>query len=263
MGIDVEPALVDQIIGDAELAPGALPLVQHQLAELFAERTSNAITLAAYLESGGLAGAIGRRAEAIYGELDDDTRSAAREVFLRLVSVDEEHEDTRRRVRRTELEHSGVGADELDAVLRQYGLHRLLTFDRDAATRTPTVEVAHEAILSEWPRLKEWIDEARDDLLARRRIESATHDWLAAGSDASFLFTGGRLELAESWAADTAFGLTEHEQQFLRDSRTRVDRDAAGRAARRRQHHSGAGRHCDRDGRGRRVRTRAALGGRP
>ena len=73
------------------------------------------------MESGGLAGAIGRRAEAIYAELDDDTRSAAREVFLRLVSVDEEHEDTRRRVRRTELEHSGVGADVLDAVLREYG----------------------------------------------------------------------------------------------------------------------------------------------
>ena len=116
-------------------------------------RTS--ITLAAYEESGGLAGAIGRRAEAIYVELDDRTRSAAREVFLRLVSVDEEHEDTRRRVRRTELEHSGVGADELDVVLREYGRHRLLTFDRDAATRTPTVEVAHEALLSEWPRLKE------------------------------------------------------------------------------------------------------------
>ena len=78
VGIDVEPALVDQITAEAELAPGALPLVQHQLAELFAERTSNAITLAAYLESGGLAGAIGRRAEAIYAELDDDSRSAAR-----------------------------------------------------------------------------------------------------------------------------------------------------------------------------------------
>ena len=165
VGVDVEPALVDRITAEAELAPGALPLVQHQMAELFAERTANAITLAAYEESGGLAGAIGRRAEAIYAELDDDTRSAAREVFLRLVSVDEEHEDTRRRVRRTELEHSGVGADELDVVLREYGRHRLLTFDRDAATRTPTVEVAHEALLSEWPRLKDWIDEARDDLL--------------------------------------------------------------------------------------------------
>ena len=67
------------------------------------------------------------------------------------------------------------------------------------------------------PRLRDWIDDARDDLLTRRRIESAAHDWLAAGSDASFLFTGGRLELAESWAAESGFELTEDEQRFLTD----------------------------------------------
>ena len=67
--------------------------------------------------------------------------------------------------------------------------------------------------------LQGWIDEARDDLLTRRRIESAAHDWLAAGSDASFLFTGGRLELAESWAAESGFELTEDEQRFLTTSR--------------------------------------------
>ena len=235
VGVDVEPALVDRITAEAEHAPGALPLVQHQIAELFAQRSTNVITLAAYEESGGLAGAIGRHAEAIYRELDDRTRSAAREVFLRLVSVDEEHEDTRRRVRRTELEHSGAGADELDRVLREYGRHRLLTFDRDPATRTPTVEVAHEALLGEWPRFTGWIDEAREDLLTRRRIESAAHDWLAAGSDASFLFTGGRLELAESWAAESRFELTEDEQQFLATGRDRVDRESATRARRRRR----------------------------
>jgi WD40 repeat protein len=235
VGVDVEPALVDRITAEAALAPGALPLVQHQMAELFGQRSANTVTLAAYEESGGLAGAIGRRAEAIYAELDDRSRSAAREVFLRLVSVDEEHEDTRRRVRRTQLEHSGVGADELEVVLREYGRHRLLTFDRDAATRTPTVEVAHEALLTEWARLRDWIDDARDDLLTRRRIESAAHDWVAAGSDDSFLFTGGRLELAESWSADSSFELTEDEQRFLTVSRTRVDRDATARATRRRR----------------------------
>jgi hypothetical protein len=119
--------------------------------------------------------------------------------------------------------------------LREYGRHRLLTFDRDSATRTPTVEVAHEALLSEWPRFRDWIDEARDDLLTRRRIEVAAHDWLAASSDASFLYTGGRLELAESWAAESGFELTEDDQRFLSESRTRVDRDRAARTRRRRR----------------------------
>jgi DNA-binding SARP family transcriptional activator/WD40 repeat protein len=235
VGVAVEPALVERITADAESAPGALPLVQHQLAELFAQRTTNVLTLAAYDESGGLVGAIGRRAEATYLELDDRTRSATRAVFLRLVSVDEEHADTRRRVRRAELEQSGIADDELKLVLSEYGRHRLLTFDRDAATRTPTVEVAHEALLSEWARFKGWIDDARHDLLTRRRIEAGTNDWLLAGSDSSFLITGSRLELAEAWAAESGFELSENEQRFLTASRTRVDRDTAARTTRRRR----------------------------
>ena len=106
---------------------------------------------------------------------------------------------------------------------------RLVVVDHD------TVEVAHEALLSDWPRFKGWIDEARGDLLTRRRIESAATDWLTAGSDASFLFTGGRLELAESWAGESGFALTEDEQRFLTTSRNRVDRDTAARARRRRR----------------------------
>ena len=229
VGVEVEPALVDRITAEAERThPGALPLVQHQLAELFAERTAN-VDHPRRLRGIGRSGRC-RSGGAPKRSTSSSTtapESAAREVFLRLVSVDEEHEDTRRRVRRTELEHSGVGPDELDVVLREYGRHRLLTFDRDAATRTPTVEVAHEALLGEWARLTDWIDDARDDLLTRRRIESAAHDWLAAGSDASFLFTGGRLELAESWAAESGFELTEDEQRFLTCEPHRVDRDAS------------------------------------
>ena len=67
-------------------------------------------------------------------------------MFLRLVSVSEDHEDTRRRVRRAELEQAGIGAEELDTVLDEYGRHRLLTFDRDPVSRTPTIELAHEAL---------------------------------------------------------------------------------------------------------------------
>ena len=236
VGVEVEPALVDRITAEAVDAPGALPLVQHQMAELFAQRTANVVTLAAYEESGGLAGAVGRRAEAIYLGLDDRSRSAAREVFLRLVSVDDEHEDTRRRVRRTELEHLGVGTDELDVVLREYGRHRLLTFDRDAATRTPTVEVAHEALLRRMGS-PEGLDRRRarrpahpppDRIccarLARCRVrcQLPVHRRPARAGR----IVGGRV----------GFELTEDEQRFLtRRAVTRVDRDTATRTRRRRR----------------------------
>jgi WD40 repeat protein/DNA-binding SARP family transcriptional activator len=234
VGIDIEPMLVDRITADAELQPGALPLVQHSMVELFARRHSNTITLADYEESGGLAGAIGRRAEAIYVGFDDRRRDAAHRVFLRLVNVSEDHQDTRRRVRRTELEQAGIGADDLRAVLDDYARHRLLTFDHDPSSRTPTVEVAHEALLTEWERFADWVDDAREDLLTRRRLESAAHDWMIAGSDASFLYRGGRLELAETWAASSGFELTDDEHRFLATSRAKVDRDHVVRTRRRR-----------------------------
>ena len=204
VGVQVEAGVVDRIVAEAELQPGGLPLVQHTLSELFGRRTTNTITVADLDEVGGVAGAIGRRAEQIYQSFDDRCRTAVEPLFLRLVSVTEEHGDTRRRVRRTELEQAGIAPDQLDAVLAEYGRHRLLTFDRDPASRTPTVELAHEALLTEWERFAGWIDEAREDLLTRRRVESAAHDWINAGTDASFLYSGGRLELAEAWAAPRA-----------------------------------------------------------
>jgi WD40 repeat protein len=234
VGIEIDPLLVDRITNEAALQPGALPLVQHTLVELFAQRQSNVVTLAAFDEAGGLAGAIGRRAEAIYDGFDKPRRDATRRVFLRLVTVSEDRDDTRRRVRRTELEQSGISADDLQAVLDEYGRHRLLTFDRDPTSRTPTVEVAHESLLTEWERFAGWVDDARDDLLARRRVEAAAHDWIDASEDASFLYRGGRLELAEAWAAGSEFELTDDEQRFLATSRAKADRDEVVRSRRRR-----------------------------
>ncbi|HEY7626321.1 MAG TPA: hypothetical protein VH761_04610, partial [Ilumatobacteraceae bacterium] len=228
------PALVERIVADAELQPGGLPLFQHTMAELFEGRQTNTVTLGGFDDAGGLAGAIGRRAEAIYDSLDARGRVAAQRVFLRLVTVSEDREDTRRRARRSELEQSGVFIDDLETVLAEYGRYRLLTFDRDPATRTPTVELAHEALLTEWDRYKGWIDEAREDLLTRRRLESAAHDWVRADSESSFLYRGGRLELAESWAAASGFELSEEERCFLTASRTKADRDRVTRRRRRR-----------------------------
>lgn len=123
VGVQVEAGVIDRIVTEAELQPGALPLVQHTLSELFQTRTTNTITVADLDEVGGLAGAIGRRAEQIYLSFDDRCRVAVHLLFLRLVSVTDEHGDTRRRVRRTELEQAGIATEDLDTVLSQYGRH--------------------------------------------------------------------------------------------------------------------------------------------
>ena len=76
VGVQIEPGVVDRIVAEAELQPGALPLVQHTLSELFRTRTTNTITVADLDEVGGVAGAIGRRAEQIYQSFDDRGRAA-------------------------------------------------------------------------------------------------------------------------------------------------------------------------------------------
>ena len=185
VGVRFEPGLVSQIVADVHDQPGALPLLQYALTELFAARTSDLLTLDGYRATGGVVGALGRRAEELHARLDPPAQRACRQVFLRLVSVDPNGQDTRRRVRRRELRGLELEPDVLDAILARYGEHRLLSFDREPLTRTPTVEVAHEAILGQWDRLRIWIDERREDLLLHRRLVEAVDEWDDSGRDPS------------------------------------------------------------------------------
>jgi DNA-binding SARP family transcriptional activator/WD40 repeat protein len=234
VGVAVEDRLVERIVGDAVGASGGLPLLQHVLAERFEARETDRLTLAAYETSGGLRGAIGRKAEELYLGLPSGQREATRRLFLQLVTVDDEDEDTRRRVRVTEISRSGVDASDAQRVLELFGADRLLTFDRDPVTRSPTVEVAHESLLAEWSRLRGWIDAVRDDLLTRRRLFAATRDWESAGHDPSYLFGSGRLEAAEHWRRSSGLPLSEEAEAYLAAGREAVDRHtAAGRRRRR------------------------------
>src|SRR3954471_6394482 len=234
VGVRFEPGLVSQILADIHEQPGALPLLQYALTELFAARTSDVLTLEGYVAIGGVIGALGRRAEELYAKLDSRTRSPCRQVFLRLVSVDPAAQDTRRRVRRRELRQLELDADALEEILARFGEHRLLSFDREPLTRTPTVEVAHEAILTQWDRLRAWIDERREDLLLHRRLVESVQEWEEAGRDSDYLPGVGRLAQFETWSATTDLVLTAGEREFLAEARSTAD-DAARRRARRRR----------------------------
>lgn len=223
VGVTVDAELAAEMAHDAVREPGGLPLLQHNLTEMFADRTSDQLTLADYRRSGGLVGSIGRRAETTYLDLPAEMRTATREVFLQLVTVDEVSQDTRRRVDRRELETLSVGRTRVEAVLEAFGRRRLLTFDRDPVSHAPTVEVAHEAILREWDRLVGWIDAARDDLLTRRRVEAAATEWQREERDPSFLLTGAHLENVEAWQQRGELELTEAEQEYLAESRRVFD----------------------------------------
>ena len=137
-------------------------------------------------------------------------------------------------MRRSELRQLELESGAVEEILARYGEHRLLTFDREPLTRTPTVEVAHEAILTQWDRLRGWIEERREDLLLRRRLVEAVGEWQDARRDPEYLPREGRLAQLEAWVGGTDLALTAGERAFLAEARAAANEVARRRARRRR-----------------------------
>jgi DNA-binding SARP family transcriptional activator/class 3 adenylate cyclase/ABC-type glycerol-3-phosphate transport system substrate-binding protein len=232
VGVTPELALVAEMVSDVSERPGALPLLQFALTELFERRRGSALTLEAYRQIGGVSGALARRAEELYEGLDREGRRAAKQLFLRLVTVGEGIADTRRLVPRTELLSLPIDRRAIEGVIELFGRHRLLAFDRDPMTRGPTVEVAHEALLGSWDRLRIWIDEARTDLAQHRRLRVAADEWEASGRDPGLLPRGRRLEEMSSWAASSELDFAEDERDYVSAGERQRDQDLAEERAR-------------------------------
>ena len=233
VGISVDRALIAEIAAGVATQPGALPLLQYALTELYEHRSDPKLTLEAYHAIGGVSGALARRAEEIYVRLTQVGREAARQLFLRLVTLGEERsEDTRRRVLRTELASLEVDRQAMEAVIDTFGAARLLSFDRDPVTRGPTVEVAHEALLREWGRLRGWIDASRADVRAHRRLAGGAREWVGAGRDRSFLLRGAHLARFEAWGTTSGLAVTSDERDYLAASLSRREAERAEEEAR-------------------------------
>ncbi|MBX3062913.1 MAG: protein kinase [Anaerolineae bacterium] len=216
-GLRVESALVTTIVADVSEQPGALPLLQFALMELFERREGRKLTLNAYHASGGVAGALARRADELFESLNEQGQEAARQLFLRLIALGDV-DNTRRRVSRSELATLVEQPGFLDAVIEAYNQYRLLTLDHDPATRLPTVEVAHEAVIRSWDRLRGWIEQAHDDLRAQRQLTQAAEEWEANQRDASFLATGARLGRFETMVASGIIALNDDERRYFEAS---------------------------------------------
>jgi WD40 repeat protein/DNA-binding SARP family transcriptional activator len=226
VGAALEPGLLPELIADVADEPGALPLLQYALTELYERRVGNILTRDAYRSIGGVPGALAGRADQTFDGLSPPARDAARQLFLRLVTLGEGTEDTRRRVDRGELASIEVDQSAMAEAVDAFGGSRLLSFDRDLRTGKPTIEVAHEALLREWVRLRRWIDSAREDVRMHRRLLAAASEWAANERDESFLLRGGHLGQFESWSEESSVALTGLEREFV---------DASGAEGRREQ----------------------------
>ncbi|MFJ5291494.1 hypothetical protein [Streptomyces sp. NPDC088348] len=217
----VERSLTARIVADVADEPGGLPLMAHALREVWRRRRGRTLTVAAYEAVGGVRGAVAHTAEEVFTGFTADRARTARALLLRLISPGDGTQDTRRPVTRAEL---GTSA-ETAAVLEQLLAARLLT------AGTTTVELAHEALISSWPRLRGWIEENRERLRLQRQLTDAARTWEELGRDPGALYQGVRLASAgEAFGAGPATngtdgsGLTASERDFLTASLAGHDR---------------------------------------
>jgi WD40 repeat protein/serine/threonine protein kinase/DNA-binding SARP family transcriptional activator len=237
-GWNFEPGLVDLLLQDVGQEPGALPLLSHALLETWQRRRGRTLTFGGYTASGGVRGAIARTAEAVFQNLSSEAQTIARDIFLRLTALGEStgdsglaSPDTRRRVALTELRPPGTPAPGPEVVLQTLAGARLITISEDAA------EVAHEALIREWPTLREWLNEGREGLRLHRHLTEAAQAWDRLKRDPGELYRGARLAQAVEWERDASHAgeLNALERDFLESSRALAAEAEADREAQQRR----------------------------
>ena len=215
VGLELEKALVETLLKDTIEAPGVLPLLQHSLLELFERRNGNLLTLAAYQEIGGVKGALAHRADATLDTLTEEERQLTRRIFLRLVQPGEGLADTRRRAAFSEVLSRKGETGMLEMVVQTLTNANLLVTSHDPDTQEVVLDVSHEALIREWPRLREWLDEDQQGLRIRTHLSQAAQEWDARGRDEDTVYRGARLLEAEEWAAAHPDDINPLEKTFL------------------------------------------------
>ncbi|MEU5402434.1 helix-turn-helix domain-containing protein [Streptomyces sp. NPDC005963] len=236
-GLTVERELTARIIDEIAGEPGGLPLMSHALLETWRGRKGRTLTVSAYEAVGGVRSAIATTAENAYSRLSPAQAAVARRILLRLITPGDGTPDTRHPVQRSELEtgrpaprgstRGSTFSHDTDVVLERLASARLITLDGQ------TVDLAHEALITAWPRLNGWIGEARHVLRVHRRLTEAAAAWNELHRDEGALYRGLRLaEAEESFRSGARFTeLTALERDFLRASTSAVMRQRRGRSA--------------------------------
>lgn len=204
VGLELEPGLAELIVREVSTNgprgshdAGVLPLLSHALLATWQRRKTGRLTLAGYRAAGGIQGAVAATAERAWSGLDPAARTAARLLLLRLVRLGEDTQATRRRGTRRQLAEESTDPYKTEESLEALVRARLVTLDAE------TVEITHEALLHAWPRLRDWIDEDRNDNLLRQRLEEDGRTWEDSDRDTSLLYRGSRLEQARAWRKTT------------------------------------------------------------
>jgi WD40 repeat protein len=200
VGLEIEPGLVETVLGELRAdrtagdryETGALPLLSQALRNTWDRRENGRLTIRGYEESGRVRDSVRRTADEVLQRLSAEDRKTALKLFRRMTLITAGGRVARRRVTLTEI-HAAASAQtaerrgQVDALLSAFAGRRLLTLNED------TAEIAHDALLTAWPTLRQWLE---PDLTAQavydRLIDDAA-EWAGHGRDPAFLYRGARL----------------------------------------------------------------------
>lgn len=231
IGLKFEEGVVDALLTDILGEPAALPLLQFTLLRLWDLRDHNRITWESFRRLGGARQALAKSADEFFNNLIPEEQTTARRILLRLVRPGEGLEITSNRVRRSELYQKAEASDRIDRVLDKFINARLLRLTHGENPADDQVEVAHEALVRNWPTLVNWLEEERINIRERQRLTAAAERWDSLNRDPAALLRGVLLEEARQYE-----DLNELEIAFLEASQAAVDEElAAKEAARQRE----------------------------
>ncbi len=213
VGVFLESALLERLVTDAAGEPGVLPLIQETLVLLWEQVERRFLPMRAYealvlprkaygaLESKKLTGlqvAIARRADAALAVLSEQQQAIARRIFLRLVQFGEGRADTRRQQSIDALSAADDNKSLFNRTLSHLADSRLLTLSGEEGSNIK-VDIAHEALISGWPKLQQWISERREAEQIRRRLAAQATEWVRLGKEGGGLLDEVELAEAQGW----------------------------------------------------------------
>jgi WD40 repeat protein len=222
-GLVVERALTSRLIEEVVHRPGGLPLLSHVLLETWRRRRGRTLSLDGYVSSGGVHGAMAQTADSVHESFTAQQQVLAQRILLRLVAPDD---GTRRPADRAELVSTQLPHDDTEIVLARLVAARLVTLDGD------TAELSHEALITSWPRLADWIEENREWLRVHRELTEAARRWEELDHDHGALYRGARLTVAREWTehGGRSADLNPVERAFVDASVAAADRERAASA---------------------------------
>lgn len=228
-GVTFEPGLVSEMVKDVVNQPGALPLLQFALRQLWEECITKPelpqplLTWYDYQRIHGVGGALNSEADSLYNSfVSREDRDFVKRLFLELVELGEEDKVTRRRVKRETLAEMADSPEQLQKVLTDLTQHRLIvvtTHKRREDQFETDVEVTHEALLTNWQSLRKWIDENLENIRIERRFQLAFQLWRDSyDKSETALLAGLWLKSVVGWQQKTTPRLSFEEQEFIRKS---------------------------------------------